>query len=305
MLPLTALSQAYPVKPIRIVPSNIGSPQDLVPRILQPRLTEFLGQPILIEGRTGAGGVIAAGEVAKAAPDGYTILSAADNLPVAHHLLKQVPYDGLNAFAPITRLVSAPPVLTASAAFAPRNLAEFIAFAKANPGKVSMGNSGTGTRGHIAAMVLASEAGLDLNQVPFKAAAAASLALVAGEINTAFVQPAAVVPNVRAGKLRALAVAGKKRIAQLPDVPTVAETIAGFEAISWFGVLAPAKTPRDIVARLNREFIRALAQPEVREKIAGMGLDPDTTSPEEFAAFLEGESEKFGRVIRQYKITAD
>jgi len=300
-----ALAQSYPAKPIRIVASNIGSPQDVVPRILQARLAEYLGQSILIEGRTGAGGVIAAGEVAKSAPDGYTILSAADNLPTAHHLIRQIPYDGLKAFAPITRLVSAPPVLAANAAFAPRNLSEFIAFAKANPGQVTLANSGSGTRGHIASVMLANEAGIELNLVPFKGAAPVGVALLGGEVNSAFVQPIALVQHVRSGKMKALAVAGKARVAQFPDTPTVAELIPGFEAVSWFGVLAPANTPRDIVLRLNREFVRAAAQPEVREKIAGIGLNVDTTTPGEFAAFLEMESEKFGRLIRQYKITAD
>ena len=301
----TAAAQSYPVKAVRIIASNIGSPQDIVPRILQAHLAEYLGQAVLIEGRTGAGGVIAAAEVAKSPADGYTILSAADNLPTAHHLIRSIPYDGLKAFAPITRLVSAPPVLAASAAFAPKTLAEFIAYAKANPGKVTLANSGSGTRGHIASAMLAGEAGIELNLVPFKGAAPVGVALLSVEVNTAFVQPIGIVQNVRTGKVKALAVAGKSRVAQFPDTPTVSELIPGFEAVSWFGVLAPAGTLRDVVARLNREFSRAAAQPDSREKIAGIGLNVDTTTPEEFAAFLDMESEKFGRVIRQYKITAD
>lgn len=302
-----AQAQGYPGKPIRIVTTGPGSPIDLIPRLIQPRLAEYLGQPIVIETKAGGAAlVIITDEVARAAPDGYTLLSTADVLSVAHHLLKQIPYDGLKAFAPVTRLVSAPPVLAANPAFPPKNLSEFIAYARANPGKVTLGSPPIGSRGHIAAAVLASEAGLVLTQVSYKGPGPLVLALVSGDINAAFLQPAVVQQYVRAEKIKLLAVAGKTRLSQLPDVRPVAELIPGFDVISWFGILAPAKTPKDIVARLHQEFTRVLALPDVREKIAGMGLEVDpSSSPEEFGAFIQAESAKFGKIIRQYNIRAD
>jgi tripartite-type tricarboxylate transporter receptor subunit TctC len=301
-----AQAQIFPSKPLRVITGPPGAPMDLVPRLIQARLAEYLGQAIVIENKPGsAAGIISASEVARATPDGYTLLSVPDSLSVTHHLLKQIPYDGLKAFAPVTRMVSAPPVLAVSAGFAPRNLGEFIAYARANPAKVSLGSSGSGSRAHFAGVVLASEAGLNFTHVPFKGSGASALALVSGDLNAAFGQPVSLLSYARTGKIRMLAIASKSRFSQVPDIPPIADQIPGFDVFAWFGIVAPAMTPKDIIGRLHREITRALALPDIREKIVAMGLEVDTTTPEEFGAFMQAESEKFGKVIRQYNIRID
>lgn len=298
--------QPYPSKPVRIITGLPGQPHELMSRLIQPKLAEYLGQAIVIESKAGGpSGVIIAGEVARAAPDGHTLLSASDTLSVAHHLLKQVPYDGLKAFAPVKMLVLTPMVLAVHPGFTPKNLSEFITYAKTNPGKITFGTPGLGSKAHIAMAMLASEAGLEFTHVPYKGGSAASLALVSGDINALIVAPSPVIQHVRSGKARLLALTSKTRFSQFPDVPPVADLIPGFDIIAWFGIVAPAKTPKDIVARLHREITRVLALPDIREKIVAMGFEVDTTTSEEFGAFLQAESDKVGKVIRQYNITAD
>ncbi len=305
VLPLESQAQQpYPSKPVRIVTGLPGLPHEVMARMIQPRLAEYLGQPIIVESKAaGPSGVIIASEVAKAAPDGHTLLSAADTLSVAHHLLKQVPYDGLKAFAPVKMLVTTPMVLAVHPSIAVKNLSEFLAYAKSNPGKIRLGTIVLGSKPHIVSAMLAGEAGVEFTHVPFKSGA--PLALVAGDIDAVISTPTTVIQLARAGKIRLLAVTSKTRFRQLPDVPTVSELIPGFEGIGWFGIVAPAQTPKDIVARLHREITRALAPADVREKIAAMGFDVDATTSDEFGAFMQAESDKIAKVIRQYNITAD
>ena len=269
--------------------------------MIQPRLSEYLGQAIVIENKAGA---VANLEAARAAPDGHTLLLTADVLSVLHHLRRELPYDGYRAFAPVKMMISAATVLAVNAAFPAKSLREYVAYAKGNPGKLNQGNAANGSRGHIAAAVLASESGLELTHVPFRGSGL-GLALISGDIHAAFLQYGAIADHLRSGKVRALAVTGKTRLDQLPTVPAVAELVPGFEVIAWFGIFAPARTPNEVVARLHREFTRALALPDIREKVAAIGFDIDTRTPEEFAAFIEAESDKFGKVIRQYNIRAE
>jgi tripartite-type tricarboxylate transporter receptor subunit TctC len=238
--------------------------------------------------------------VAKAAPDGYSILMVAPDLAINESLRSKLPYNAEKSFAPVTLLVAAPMVLAVNPSFAVKNVNELIAYAKANPGKLSYASGGNGTVAHLGMELFKQMAGVDIVHVPYKGTAAVVQALVAGEVQVSFAQMATVRPQVPSGKLRALAVATATRAQAMPDLPTVAEAgVPGFKADVWFGVVAPAGTPGDIIAKLNKELVAIMHMPEVEEQLRRQGIEPMTSTPEEFAAFLRTDIKKWGDLVRK------
>ena len=296
-----AVADAYPAKPIRfVVPYPAGGPLDTVARLLGAKISERLKQPVVVDNKPGAGGNIGADTVAKAAPDGYTILMGA----VATHainptLYAKIPYDPVKDFAPITQVASTPNVLVVNPSIPAGNVREFVAYAKANPGKLNFGSGSTGSAGHLAGELFKTMAGVEMTHVPYKGAGPAMQDLIGGQIQLMFDNLASSLGQMRAGKVKALAVTTAKRSELAADLPTVAESgLPGFDISTWFGVFAPAGTPKDVVAKLHDEFTRALALPEVREKMLNLGAEPVGNTPEQFAAYIRSEAEKYARVIK-------
>ncbi|HET6265048.1 MAG TPA: tripartite tricarboxylate transporter substrate binding protein [Usitatibacter sp.] len=305
---VASAQQTYPSKPIRfVVPYPAGGPLDTVARLLGQRVSESVKQPVIVDNKPGAGGNIGADAVAKSAPDGYTILMGA----VATHainptLYASMPYDAARDFAPVTQVASTPNVLVVNPSVPAANVREFIAYGRANPGKLNFGSGSTGSAGHLAGELFKTMAGIDMTHVPYKGAAPAMNDLVGGQIHLMFDNLASSLAQVRAGRIRALAVTTSRRSALAPDLPTVIESgLPGFDISTWFGIFVPAGTPRDVVDRLHGEFTRALAQPDVREKMLNLGAEPVGNRPEEFAAFIRGEAEKYAQVIRASGAKAD
>ncbi len=297
-----AAAQApYPVRPVRIVVTFLpGGTPDILTRALGTRLGEFLGQPIVIDNRPGAGGNIGTDIVAKSAPDGYTLVVAAASPFGVNPTLygKQMTFDPVRDFAPVAFIARNPLLLVANPSLPARNLPELIALARAQPGRLRYGSAGNGTSNHLAAEMLKQAAGIDLQHIPFKGTGPGITSLIGGEIELVMAQVPSGLPSVRAGRVRALVVTSAKRSPVLPDVPTVGETLPGFEATSWYGIAAPAGTPGAVVARLNRDIVRALATPELRARLEAEGAAPEAGSPEEFAAFIRAEIPKWGQAVR-------
>ncbi len=295
-----AAAQTYPAKPIRyIVPFPPGGSSDLIARAIAPKMSERLGQPIVVENRPGAGGMLGVDVVAKAEPDGYVIgLAAAGALSSNIHLYPKMPFHPEKDLAPITNLAMIPFFLVAHPAQA-SSLKELIAQAKAKPGALSYGHGGQGSTMHLAGELLNMLAKVNVQSVPYKGSAPVSSDVLGGQIPFGVVDVPSAIANVRAGKLRALAVTSRKRIAAAPEVPTFEEAgVPGYEAVGWFGSVAPAGTPREIIQRLNLETRNALALPDVRERVIAAGTEPATTTPEEFAAYIREETKKWGEVVR-------
>ena len=300
-LPAASHAQAYPSKPIRfVVPYPAGGPLDTIARLLGAKVGESVKQPVVVDNKPGAGGNIGADIVAKSPADGYTILMGA----VATHainptLYKSIPYDPVKDFAPITQVATTPNVLVIHPSMPATNVREFIAHAKANPGKLSFGSGSIGSAGHLAGELFKTTAGVDMVHVPYKGAAPAMQDLVGGQINLMFDNLASALVQVKAGKIKALAVTTSKRSSFAPELPTIAESgLPGFDISTWFGVFAPAGTPREVLDRLHAEFAKALAAPDIREKMVNMGAEPVGNSPGEFSAFVRAEAEKYARVIK-------
>jgi tripartite-type tricarboxylate transporter receptor subunit TctC len=295
-----AAQGSYPTKPIHlIVGYAAGGPTDIVARLVAAKMTESLGQPVIVENKPGAGSNIASEYVVKSAADGYTLLvgsiANATNMVVYKHLN----YDTLRDLAPIAQLMSAPSVLVTNPGFPPKNLQELIALAKKNPGKYAFASTGSGGSPHLAGEMLKMRAGIDLIHVPYKGAAPVQADLIGGQVQMAFETALSVVPHIQSGQLRAIAVAANKRLAQLPDVPTMAEAgLPNFEVSSWNGLFAPAKTPPEIIARLHDAAVKALAAPDVREKLTAQGAEPVGSTPEQFRAYIKAEIDKWGPVAR-------
>jgi len=303
LLAFASLARAddYPSRPIRfVVPYPAGGPLDTVARLLGQKVSESMKQPIIVDNRPGAGGNIGADFVAKSAPDGYTILMGA----VATHainptLYSHIPYDPVADFMPITQVASTPNVLVVNPSVPAKDVREFIAYAKANPGRLNFGSGSTGSAGHLAGELFKTMAGVDMTHVPYKGAGPAMQDLVAGQIQLMFDNLASSLGQIRAGKVRALAVTTAKRTSLAPELPTIAESgLPGFDINTWFGVFAPAKTPQPVVDRLYTEFTRALAMPDVRQKMIDLGAEPVGNKPAEFAAYIRSEKDKYARVIR-------
>jgi tripartite-type tricarboxylate transporter receptor subunit TctC len=298
--------ESYPSKPVRfILPFPPGGPTDILGRLISDRLSAQLGQPVVTENRGGAGGNVGAEAAAKSAPDGYTIVLVAPSLAISPTLYTKLNYDPVKDLTPISLVATVPNVVVTQTAH-PATLREFIAAAKAKPGVMNFGSGGSGTSNHLAGELFNILAGTKLTHVPYKGVNLAMQDVMAGRIDLVVIGVPAAAPHVKAGKLRALAVIAPQRLPALPEVPTVTEAgLPGFEVTTWYGILAPAGTPRPIIARLNAELVKAMHSPEMKERLAGIGTDAVTTTPEEFAAYIQAEIAKWGDVIRKANLRAD
>ena len=304
-IPGLALAQGYPAKPVRIiVPFPPGGTTDLIARIMQPRFQEHLGQTLLIENRSGAGGSVGAAEVAKAAPDGYTLLMVFDTHAVNHHIFKMAP-DPFRSLEHISLMVRSPSALVAVTSFAPNNLREVVAYAKANPERVTYSTPGSGSSNHLAALLLEEQAGIKMTQVAYKGGGPMIQALLSQQVNISFFSMPLMLPHIKAGKMKGIAVGSRSRVPQLPDVQTLSETFPGFEQYSWFGILGPAGLPREVVMKVHRETVRTLQAPDVNQRLTEQGFEIVGSSPAEFRSFVQGESDKLGKLIRENKIVAE
>jgi tripartite-type tricarboxylate transporter receptor subunit TctC len=312
--------QAYPSKPVRIVvPFPSGSLADGLARLIGLQLAEQLGQPVVVQNKAGAEGSLGAAEVAKASPDGHTLLLIGVGTLVVRPLLyKNLSYDPFRSFEPLSLLGNSPQILVAATNFAPSTVTELVAFAKANPGKVAYGSVGTGLSGDLNAVSLANRTGIDIVHVrigmtpylnslslPYKGTAPTMTEMIDGHVNIAFASAPLALPQVKAGRIKALAVGNAHRIPQLPNTPTVAETLPGFTAASALGILAPAGTPSEIMARLHGELMKALADPEVRGKLSAQAFEVEGSTREQFLTSMRAESDKLARIIRDNHIQVE
>jgi tripartite-type tricarboxylate transporter receptor subunit TctC len=304
-IPLGALAQTWPAKPVRmLVPFPPGGGVDYAARIVGKHLSDRLGQPVVVENRAGANGIIALEALKAAAADGYT-LAAASNGPLVINpsIYLKLPYDPVRDFVAIGRLVNFPLLLVAHPSVSAKSVPELIALAKAKPGALTYSSPGIGNGGHLAGELFASMANISLVHVPYKGTAPAATALLAGDVSLAFSSIPTVLPHVRAGKLRALAVGDATRVASLPEYPTIAESgLPGYEAFSWAGVIAPAGTPREIVTHVNRQLGQILRQRQIIEQFASEGTIPVPDTPEEFSAYIKSELVKWAAIVRMANI---
>ena len=297
---LQAAAQAWPAKPVRIVvPLGAGGFADVPARILAPRLGAQLGAGVFVDNRPGAGSTIGADHVAKAEPDGHTLLFTATPHVISAWLYTKLPYDALKSFVPLALIASGPYVLVVHPDLQVNSVAELIAAAKAQPGKIDYASSGNGSAQHLVTALFASTAGIDLNHVPYKGSGQAMQDVLGGRVKVHFAGVPNVINHVRAGKLRALGVTTTQRWPDMADVPTIAEAgVAGYEATLWLCMLAPAGTPEAIVTRVSAEIGKALQDAEVLKQLRNAGIAPSYLGPREFGAFMRGEHEKWGRVVR-------
>jgi len=296
----------YPNKPISIVVGfEPGGGTDTTARILQPVLNEQLGQQIVVENRAGAGGNIAVDHVAKAAPDGYTIVLAnVGALAVNPHILK-TPYDPLRDLTPISIAAEFANVLVVQPSLGVSSVADFVKLAKAKPAIITYASSGIGSAGHLSGELLRRMAGIDIVHVPYKGGGPAMQGFLGGQVDAFFATPISSISQIRAGKARALAITGLKRAALMPDVPTIADAgYAGYEALNWYGFLGPRGMQKDVVQRLNRELVKALAHPQVVAALHKTGTEPKSSTPEEFAAYIKREYDTWGKVVKEAGIKA-
>jgi tripartite-type tricarboxylate transporter receptor subunit TctC len=303
-----AAAQTYPDRPIRLIaPFAAGGPSDIMARLVSQKLNESMGQPVVVDNRAGAGGAVGCEIAARAAPDGYTLLlGSSGNLSVNPSLYKKLPYDPVKDFQPITQLEAGPQVLVVHPAVAAESVQELIALAKAKPHALNFASGGTGTGNHLASELFKATAGIDIVHVPYKGTGQALTDLVGGQVQMMMSSLLPAMPQVKAGRLRALAVTSAKRTPVLPDLPTIAESgMPGFETTSWHGILVPARTPKTIAARLHDELVKMLAQPDVRARFTSEGIDAIGNTPHEFATYIHAETVKYAKVIRQAGIKAD
>jgi len=297
---LTGFAQAYPDKPIKIYHGfAAGGGADLLLRTLLPQLSENLGQQVIVEYRPGAGGNIAMETVARAAPDGYTLLMGTPGLAINPSLYANLPFDPLKDFAPVSLIGTVQNVLIVNPAVSAKDVRELIALAKANPGKLNFASSGTGTSLHLAGELFKVSTGVDIVHIPYKGGAQAMTDVMGGQAEMMWNVLPSALPQIKAGTVRALAVTGKVRSDALPDVPTMREAgVTDYTAITWNGILAPANTPKAVIAKLNDAIVKALRAPEMKSKYAAIGQDVAWSTPDEFAAFLAEESARWSKVIR-------
>jgi tripartite-type tricarboxylate transporter receptor subunit TctC len=301
-LPTGAAAQSYPTKPIRlVVPFPAGGSLDVVARAIGQKLTEAWGQPVVIDNRPGAGGNIGADVVAKSAPDGYTILEGALSTHAVNvSLYARMPYDPIKDFAPITLVAVTPNVLVLNASFPANSVPELLAYARAHPGKLSFGSGSNGSAGHLAGELFKTEAGVDMVHIPYKGGAPALQALLAGDTQLMFDNLANSEAQLKAGKLKALAVTTARRSPLAPQLPTLSETgLPGFDIYTWWGFMAPAGTPPEIIAKWNAEVRRILATPEMKAFFAQQGAEPAADSPEQFGAMIKSEIAKYAKIVKQ------
>jgi tripartite-type tricarboxylate transporter receptor subunit TctC len=296
-----AAAQSYPNRPVRmVVPLSPGGFADVPARVVAPRLSEALGQTVFVENKPGAGATIGTDFVAKSKPDGYTLLFTGTPHVISPALYRNLPYDPLKDFAPVMLVASGPYVLVVNPQLPVRSVQELIAAAKAQPGKIDYASSGNGSAQHLVSSLFASMAGIELNHVPYKGSGPAMQDLLSGQVKVSFAGIPNVMPSLKSGKLRALAVSTPKRSPDLPEVPTVAEAgVPGYDATLWLALLAPAGTPAEVVQKLYTEVARTLREPEVQKAFAATGVEVSVMGPQELPAFMQAEIEKWGKVARE------
>lgn len=300
-----AWAQSYPARPVRIVVGfSAGGPQDILARLMGQWLSERLGQPFIIENRPGAGGNIATEAVVRAPPDGYTLLLVGPPNVINATLYDKLNYDFIRDVTPVASLIQGPLVMVVHPSVPAKTVAEFIAYAKANPGNVNMASSGNGTSPHIAGELFKMMTGIDMVHVPYRGAGPALTDLLGGQVQVMFTATPASIAYIRDGKLRALAVTTATRAEALPDIPTIGEFVPGYEASGWQGIGAPRNTPSDIVGKLNRETNIALTDPKMKARLADLGGTPLAGSPADFGKLIAEETEKWGNVVRVANIKA-
>jgi tripartite-type tricarboxylate transporter receptor subunit TctC len=299
-------AQAWPDRPIKFVMSApAGSSIDVIGRLIADKLKDKLGQPVIVENKPAAGGTVAVGETAKAPADGYTMVLAFNGPLSIAPLLQKLPYDVQRDLAPVITTTSQPNVLAVNAQVPAKNVGELVAYAKANPHKLNYASVGPGSSSHLNGELLKSLAGIDIVHIPFNGSPPAVTSTVQGETQMLFAVMQPLQPQIQAGKLRALAVSSAKRFPLLPDLPTIAESYPAFESLAWNGVLVPAATPKPVVARLNAEIDAILKQPDVVQKLNAAGFELVGGTPEQFAAIIKGESEKWAPIIKSANIKID
>ncbi len=302
-----AAQDPWPSKPLRmILPFPPGGGTDILGRLIGDRLAASLGQPVVTENRGGAGGNVGAEAAARSAPDGYTIVLVAPSLAISPTLYSKLNYDPVKDFAPVGLVASVPNVMVTHPSVPAQNLREFLELARAKPGGMNFGSGGSGTSNHLAGELLNLAAGIKLVHIPYKGVNLAMQGVLAGEVQLVFIGVPVPAPHIKAGRLRALAVLARERSPLLPEVPTAAEAgLPDFDVTTWYAILAPAGTPRPIIARLNAELVKMMQSPEMKERLAGMGTEPMTSTPEECAAYIRREIAKWGDVVRKAGLKAD
>ncbi len=302
-----AAAQAYPSKPIRmVVPFPAGGGIDTVARVIAPKLAESLGQPVIIDNRVGASGTVGTEAVAKAAPDGYTLLATFASHAQNASLYPKLGYDTVKDFAPVTLIATVPNILVINPSLPVKTVKELVALAKKHPGEILYASIGNGTPAHLSAELFNSMAGIRMTHVPYKGAAASIVALISGETQLTFTTVLVAMPHIKSGRLRALGVASLKRSTVLPDVPTIDEAgVRGYESNAWYGLLAPARTPQPILDQLHRETVKTLQNNDVRDNLKGQGAEPVGNAPREFAVIIADEIEKWRRVVLATGARAD
>jgi tripartite-type tricarboxylate transporter receptor subunit TctC len=302
-----AYAQSYPSKPVRvIVPFPAASATDVVARTIGQKLSEKWGRPVIIENKPGAGGNLGTEIAAKAPADGYTILMGTVANAISTSLYKKLNYDFVKDFTPVTLVATTPLVLAANPKFPASNIKEVIAYAKDKPGKVNFGSGGIGTSNHLAGEMLKSMAGIDMLHVPYKGTPAAHSDLLSGQVNLMFDNIVAVMPHLKSGRMKAIAVTSAKRVSTLPNVPTVAESgVPGFDAVSWIGALVPTGTPKDIVNKLNTDLVAVIGMPDVKERLSASGAELAGSTPEQLAEHIRKETEKWAKAVKASGATAD
>jgi tripartite-type tricarboxylate transporter receptor subunit TctC len=297
----TALAQTYPNRPIRwIVTYPPGGPTDVVARAIGAKLTEAWGQQIVIDNRAGAGGVIGTDLAAKAVPDGYTLLfGTSAGLTINPALSSKLPYDPVRDFSPVSLLVLNPQILVVNSSVPANSVKELITLAKARPGQLNYASVGQGSPNHLGMELLKALTGIEMVHVPYKGTGPALTDLLGGQVQLMFNSMPSVLPLVKIGKLKGLAVGSAQRSAAIPDIPTVAEAgVPGFENVTWYGMFAPARTSHDIIVKLNKQVVKILAEPEMAQRLASQGAEPRSSTPEELAKFMRVESERWRKVIK-------
>ena len=300
-------AQAWPAKPISlVVPFPAGGTTDVLARALAEKLTLSLGQPVIVESKPGAGATVGADYVAKARPDGYTLLVGAVHHTIASSVYKKLPYDFQKDLAPVTEIALVPNVLVVQASTPARSVAELVALLKAQPGKHNFGSNGNGTAQHLIGTQFQQMTGTDFSHIPYKGSGPLATDLLGGQITMSFDTVTPVLPHIKAGKLRALAVTTARRSPALPEVPTLDEAgLKGFDIGTWFGVLAPAATPKDILARLNSEMTKIIKSPDFRKRMDEIGAEPVGGSAEQMSALIRSETDKFARLVKDAKVTIE
>lgn len=303
----TAVAQNYPNKPIRIVvPAPPGGTTDALARIVGQKLTESWGQSVVVDNRAGASGIIAAELTAKAAPDGYTLLLATSTTLATNAVMhSKLPYNPKKDFAPVSVLVTGPNLLVVHPSVPAKSVKELIALAKSKPGQLTYATTGNGTSQHLSAELFKSMAGVNLMHVPYKGSGPAHTDLLSGRVSVMFENMPTALPHVQSGALRALAVTNPKRWPSLPDIPTIAETVPGYEIVAFYGIVAPAGTPKEIVRQLSVKLKEIITAPDIRDRLYGSGFQPSPTTPEEFTALIEEYTVKNAKVIKESGATID